>query len=80
MRFAFGGSEDAVRAAAMEVNALYCCGPAGGGGVRVHVTPRYVTRSCLVSREAVAPTFAFLAANSAFCAAILRVTHTHAQK
>ena len=36
-----------------EVTALYCCGPAGGGGVRSSLTPRLNTLSCLVPREAV---------------------------
>jgi hypothetical protein len=36
-----------------EVTALYCCGPAGGGGVRTTLTPRLGTLSCLVPREAV---------------------------
>jgi hypothetical protein len=36
-----------------EVMALYTCGPAGGGGVRTHITARLNTISCLVPREAV---------------------------
>jgi hypothetical protein len=36
-----------------EVTALYCCGPAGGGGVRTAVRPRLGIVSCLVPREAV---------------------------
>ncbi|MET3514573.1 hypothetical protein ABIC63_002352 [Pseudacidovorax sp. 1753] len=36
-----------------EVTALYCCGPAGGGGVRTGMRPRLGTLSCLVPREAV---------------------------
>lgn len=36
-----------------EVTALYCCGPAGGGGVRTSLTPRLNTLSCLVPRDAV---------------------------
>ncbi len=36
-----------------EVTALYCCGPAGGGGVRTGVRPRLGMVSCLVPREAV---------------------------
>ncbi|MEO8248359.1 MAG: acyclic terpene utilization AtuA family protein [Burkholderiales bacterium] len=36
-----------------EVTALYCCGPAGGGGVRTALTPRLNTISCLLAREAV---------------------------
>ena len=44
---------DEARRVAREVLALYTCGPAGGGGVRTHVTPRLETRSCFVPREAV---------------------------
>ncbi len=36
-----------------EVTALYCCGPAGGGGVRTALRPRLGTVSCLVPRQAV---------------------------
>lgn len=42
-------------AAAREVLHLYCCGPAGGGGVRVAVTPRVSTLSALVPRRLIAP-------------------------
>ncbi|MBY4896919.1 acyclic terpene utilization AtuA family protein [Cupriavidus sp. AU9028] len=37
-----------------EVNALYCCGPAGGGGVRTGLRRRLNAMSCLVPRDAVA--------------------------
>lgn len=40
-----------------EVNALYTCGPAGGGGVRTALRSRLGTVSCLVPREAVAVRF-----------------------
>ncbi len=43
-----------------EVTALYCCGPAGGGGVRTSLTSRLNTLSCLVPREAVAARFDML--------------------
>lgn len=36
-----------------EVTALYCCGPAGGGGVRTALRARLGTLSCLVPRELV---------------------------
>jgi len=36
-----------------EVTALYCCGPAGGGGVRTAIRPRLGMVSCLVPRDAV---------------------------
>jgi hypothetical protein len=45
-----------------EVTALYCCGPAGGGGVRTSLTPRLNTLSCLVPREAVPVRFEMLEA------------------
>lgn len=38
-----------------EVEALYCAGPAGGAGVRRHLTPRLASASCLIERERVAP-------------------------
>ena len=43
-----------------EVTALYCTGPAGGGGVRTALRPRLGTVSCLVPREAVAEGFVML--------------------
>lgn len=46
-------------AIAREVLALYTCGPAGGGGVRTHVTPRLGSTSCYVPRELVRPTWSF---------------------
>jgi len=39
-----------------EVEALYCAGPAGGGGVRKQVTPRLWSASCLIERDLVQPT------------------------
>jgi hypothetical protein len=56
VRFAFSARDPAVvRAAVQEVNALYCCGPAGGGGVRTSVRERVVTRSRMVPRDLVRP-------------------------
>lgn len=50
---------DASQAAAQrllhEVNALYTCGPAGGGGVRTALRQRLNTVSCTIPRHAVAP-------------------------
>ena len=43
-----------------EVEALYCAGPAGGGGVRRHLTPRLASASCLVERERVEPRVTFI--------------------
>jgi len=48
-----------------EVTALYCCGPAGGGGVRTALRPRLGTVSCLVPREAVPARFRFIEAAAA---------------
>lgn len=42
-----------------EVNALYTCGPAGGGGVRTMLRPRLGTVSCLVPRGDIAQGFRF---------------------
>lgn len=43
-----------------EVEALYCAGPAGGGGVRRHLTPRLASASCLIERERVTPRVTFV--------------------
>ncbi len=43
-----------------EVTALYCCGPAGGGGVRTAMRPRLGMLSCLVPRAAVPTGYRFL--------------------
>ncbi|MGI9510756.1 MAG: acyclic terpene utilization AtuA family protein [Geminicoccaceae bacterium] len=39
-----------------EVEALLCCGPAGGGGFRGQITPSVVTHSAFLERERVHPT------------------------
>ncbi len=61
VRFA---AETADRAAAEclldEVEALYCAGPAGGGGVRKRLTPRLRSASCLVDRKHVTPQISLL--------------------
>jgi len=44
-----------------EINALYTCGPAGGGGVRTAQRARLNAMSCLVPRHAVAPRHTFIA-------------------
>ena len=36
-----------------EVEALLCCGPAGGGGFRGHITPGVITHSAFVPRDQV---------------------------
>ena len=38
-----------------EVEALYCAGPAAGGGIRLALRPRIAATSCLVPRAAVKP-------------------------
>lgn len=60
VRFAFGSASQAdVASAVQEVNALYCCGPAGGGGVRQSIRPRVRTASHLVPRRLVDARFEF---------------------
>ncbi|ASK21330.1 acyclic terpene utilization AtuA family protein [Halomonas sp. N3-2A] len=44
-----------VERATQELLALYCCGPAGGGGIRRHHTQRLKTASYLVPRQQAAP-------------------------
>lgn len=46
---------DAAEAMLWEVEALLCCGPAGGGGYRGQITPSVVTHSAMIDRDAVAP-------------------------
>ena len=43
-----------------EVTALYCCGPAGGGGVRTALRARLGTVSCFVPRDSVPASFRFI--------------------
>jgi hypothetical protein len=43
-----------------EVEGLYCAGPAGGAGVRRHLTPRLASASCLVERSYARPTVTML--------------------
>jgi len=43
-----------------EVTALYCCGPAGGGGVRTALRPTLGTLSCLLPRQRVQAGFEML--------------------
>lgn len=49
-----------VEAAVREVNALYCCGPAGGGGVRMRVQSRIQTVSYEVPRAMVQTSYRFM--------------------
>jgi hypothetical protein len=45
-----------------EVEALLCCGPAGGGGFRGAITPAVITKSILIDRSLVTPTIEVLVA------------------
>ena len=40
-----------------EVESLLCCGPAGGGGYRGSITPAVMTKSVLIDRALVSPSF-----------------------
>jgi hypothetical protein len=53
LRVAFAGDKAEVEKGLAEVEALYCAGPAGGGGIRFHMRPRIAATSCFVSRDAV---------------------------
>ncbi len=58
VRAAFSGDDEGeVRKAIGEVMALYCCGPAGGGGIRTALRRRVHTRSYLVPRSDVSAGF-----------------------
>lgn len=48
-----------------EVNALYCCGPAGGGGVRSHMRQRLGLTSCLIAQEQISTGFCWATADEA---------------
>ncbi len=47
---------DLIEMVLWEVEAMLCCGPAGGGGYRGQITPGVVTHSAMIDRDAVAPT------------------------
>jgi hypothetical protein len=56
LRVAFAGAEkEQVERGLAEVEALYCTGPAGGGGVRLALRPRIAAMSCYVPRNSVRP-------------------------
>jgi hypothetical protein len=55
LRVAFAGNKTEVERALAEVEALYCAGPAGGGGIRFQMRPRIAATSCFVPRDAVRP-------------------------
>ena len=56
---ASAGRREEAEAVTREVLALYTCGPAGGGGVRTHVTPRLASESCYVPRDWLRPRWSF---------------------
>ena len=61
VRMAVSGADKVdVDQALQEVLALYCCGPAGGGGVRTRTQNRIRTVSYLVPRTKVQAGFEFL--------------------
>lgn len=63
VRMAVSGADRLqVERALQEVEALYTAGPAGGGGVRIHVTPLMNSTSVFVPREAFAPQIEMLEA------------------
>jgi hypothetical protein len=54
LRVAFAGYDKAsVERGLAEVEALYCAGPAAGGGIRLALRPRIAATSCFVPRDAV---------------------------
>ncbi len=59
------GERAAAERLTREVTALYCCGPAGGGGVRTALRPRLGTVSCLLPRDEVRAGFHFVPADGA---------------
>ncbi|GAO71904.1 MULTISPECIES: acyclic terpene utilization AtuA family protein [unclassified Comamonas] len=58
LRMAWQHADHAVAARLpREINALYCCGPAGGGGVRTHMRQRLGMVSCLVPQQQITTGF-----------------------
>lgn len=56
LRVAFAGNDKAsVERGLQEVEALYCAGPAAGGGIRLALRPRIAATSCFIPRDAVRP-------------------------
>ncbi|HWK96514.1 MAG TPA: acyclic terpene utilization AtuA family protein [Pseudolabrys sp.] len=56
LRVAFAGNAKAlVERGLQEVEALYCAGPAAGGGIRLALRPRIAATSCFIPRSAVTP-------------------------
>ena len=46
---------DMIETMLWEVEAMLCCGPAGGGGYRGQITPGVVTHSTMIDRDAISP-------------------------
>ncbi len=66
LRVAFAGPDrESVQRGLAEVEALYCAGPAAGGGIRTGLRPRIAATSCLVPRDAVRPKVQILEAGDA---------------
>jgi Acyclic terpene utilisation family protein AtuA len=56
LRVAFAGADKMqVERGLAEVEALYCAGPAAGGGIRLAMRPRIAAASCYFPRDAVQP-------------------------
>jgi len=55
-------NRDEAEAMLWEVESLLCCGPAGGGGFRGSITPAVMTKSVLIDRALVTPSFEMLVA------------------
>ena len=54
LRVAFAGNDKTlVERGLQEVEALYCAGPAAGGGIRLSLRPRIAATSCFIPRDAV---------------------------
>jgi hypothetical protein len=49
----FSDQKNLVAALCADVEALYTNGPAGGGGVRMHITPRITTASVLIPESVI---------------------------
>ncbi|MBS0536131.1 MAG: DUF1446 domain-containing protein [Proteobacteria bacterium] len=65
LRVAFAGSDKAlVERGLQEVEALYCAGPAAGGGIRLALRPRIAATSCFIPRSAVRPKVEIVEARS----------------
>ena len=61
LQMGVSGDNAVAQALLREVNALYTCGPAGGGGVRTALRARLNAMSCLAPRVAVTPRYSLMA-------------------